>query len=671
MKSVTILTIAAMAMAAAAGCSHDNPTPSPEPPAKGGEFNEFGFTTTVPVTLCVDYGDMDGMPSNVYFEVYDTCPVEETETAYARIAGTEPLYAGYTDGQGRFEGTIELPSYIRKAYVLTPAFYARTLLEATRSGDMLTASAESGAPANAAPASTRAKEYHSTAVERDGWKTWLGSYDTTYGSIGYEYKGDLKVKNYGALLKAHASVFDTTKKCPEEYRSSRDLYLEKSAEVVITLLGSNTCWNSSMGYYYYKTGNKPKSLADADVVMIFPNTQDGRWSNSPWESRLYQGVERGTAVQLIYYPEIADGSKAGATTVFPADYRIGFVLATNAWTNRLRAGDKKYRAATSDGLSVNNNGVAYQTPRTAVFRYTNKKSGINSVLFSFEDHNNDENFSDVVFTMTSNPVDAVTDIPSVDVNDGKKTANVLRGIYAFEDLWPSRGDYDMNDVMVRSDYEKVFNEKGVFEESFMLKTFANFAGNANGLAVTLTGAAADAKLEFSVRKPGAETFEAADFERDGKVVLLTPDVKETMGATYRITAKYDAPVAEAQAGTIKPFIYRTDRDGLTAGKRWEVHIPYEAPTARRFPKKASTTYAPRIIRSRSSFRVRTTGTWPNCSTRQMKSPRSIRSTPLMRNGPLRTAKRIKTGTRNNTPLFRQIRPAAVTAGRIFFVIART
>lgn len=247
MKSVTILTIAAMAMAAAAGCSHDTPTPSPEPPAKGGEFNEFGFTTTVPVTLCVDYGDMDGMPSNVYFEVYDTCPVEETETAYARIAGTEPLYAGYTDGQGRFEGTIELPAYIRKAYVLTPAFYARTLLEATRSGDMLTASAESGAPANAAPASTRAKEYHSTAVERDGWKTWLGSYDTTYGSIGYEYDGDLKVKNYGALLKAHASVFDTTKKCPKEYRSSRDLYLEKSAEVVITLLGSNTCWNSSDG----------------------------------------------------------------------------------------------------------------------------------------------------------------------------------------------------------------------------------------------------------------------------------------------------------------------------------------------------------------------------------------------------------------------------------------
>ncbi|MFQ7503400.1 MAG: hypothetical protein ACLRMJ_10400 [Alistipes finegoldii] len=59
---------------------HDNPTPSPEPPVKGGEFNEFGFTTTAPVTLSVDYGDMAGSPANVYFEVYDTCPVEETES---------------------------------------------------------------------------------------------------------------------------------------------------------------------------------------------------------------------------------------------------------------------------------------------------------------------------------------------------------------------------------------------------------------------------------------------------------------------------------------------------------------------------------------------------------------------------------------------------------------
>lgn len=579
MKSVTYFMIAAMAMALVAGCSHDKSSPNPNPGK--GEFNEFDYTTTHPVTLTVDYGDMGGLPTNVYFEVYDTPPVRENElgTGYVGVPGVEPLYAGYTDEQGRFSGTVELPSYVDKAYVHTPVFYAQTLIEAVRTGDNLTAIVPSDDSGVQAAGGTRAA-HTSRAIEQDGWKTWLGDYDTTYGRIKYEYKGELKVNNYAALLKAHGTVFDTKKKCPEEYRSSRDLYLDKSAEVAITLLGGNTCWNSSMGYYYYKADSKPASLKDAHVIMIFPNTQDGQWSNNPGQAKKYKGVDRGTAVQLIYYPEIANNSKEGATTVFPEGYRIGFVLATNAWTNRLSGYnyDKNYRAATSDGLSVDPKGTAYQTPRTAVFRYTDESKGINSVLFSFEDHNNDENFSDVVFTMTSNPVDAVIDIPSVDVTDNKTTTKLLRGVYAFEDLWPSRGDYDMNDVLVRNDYEKVFDEKGVYEESFLFKTFANYAGNANGLAITLTGASVTAELDFGIRKPGSDFFESATFERDGNVVLLTADVKEQMGAVYMVTAKYDSPVGEADLGMPKPFIYRTNRDGVSQGKRWEVHIPYEAPS---------------------------------------------------------------------------------------------
>ena len=53
-----------------------------------------------------------------------------------------------------------------------------------------------------------------------------------------------------------------------------------------------------------------------------------------------------------------------------------------------------------------------------------------------------------------------------------------------------------------------------------------------------------------------------------------------MGSTYKITAKYATPVSEEKAGTVKPFIYRTKRDGVSEGRRWEVHIPYEIPTSR-------------------------------------------------------------------------------------------
>lgn len=71
----------------------------------------------------------------------------------------------------------------------------------------------------------------------------------------------------------------------------------------------------------------------------------------------------------------------------------------------------------------------------------------------------DENFSDVVITLKSNPVDAITDIPVTNPDEDKTSIDFLKGTYAFEDLWPSQGDYDMNDVVVRYNYGSTFDEK--------------------------------------------------------------------------------------------------------------------------------------------------------------------------------------------------------------------
>ena len=186
--------------------------------------------------------------------------------------------------------------------------------------------------------------------------------------------------------------------------------------------------------------------------MLFPNTQDGTWRN--WTAYKSAGINPLTAVQLMYYPNIASKSKEGATTVFPAGYRIGFVLATNGWNHHVNgfSGYKKYRAATSSGLSLNDKGMKFNEPRTAVYRYSDW------ILTSFEDYMTDENFSDVVIALKSNPVDAITDIPVTNPDDDKTSIDFLKGIYAFEDLWPNQGDYDMNDVIVRYNYGNTFNE---------------------------------------------------------------------------------------------------------------------------------------------------------------------------------------------------------------------
>lgn len=68
------------------------------------------------------------------------------------------------------------------------------------------------------------------------------------------------------------------------------------------------------------------------------------------------------------------------------------------------------------------------------------------------------------------------------------------------------------------------------------------------------------------------------------MILLTPNVKQDMGATYKVTAKYASPIAEEKAAVVKPFIYRTDDEDLTPGLRKEVHLPFEAPTAKADPK---------------------------------------------------------------------------------------
>ena len=546
------------------------------------EYNDFDFSTVASdINLEVGYRNM-GVEAAVYFEVYDENPVEWTERSYRKRTDIEPLYAAYTGEDGVFRGKVDLPAYMKKAYIYTPAFYARTLIEAdVVNGTVVATDDESETRANGDDRRTggngvcyMVEGQNQQNYQDTRWKTWLGTY-TREGYVNYEYQGgDLSIDNYAELYTVHSNVIDVDESCPEHLRSYSDMYVNEDAEVAVTFLGQNTCWNSSLGYYYYREGQAPTSLDEAHVILLFPNTQDGQWGNNPrlaWQTR---GIERGTTVQLKYYPNIANGSSEGGTTVFPAGYRIGFVLANNAWSERVTGftGNNRYRSATSEGLSVDNEGNTYGTPRTAVYKYRDV------VMISFEDYKDDENFSDVVITMKTNPIDAITDVPVVDPDENTTTTNTLRGMYAFEDLWPDNGDYDMNDVLVRYHYGKtlnIYNE--ILAETFTFKTFSNYAGNDNGLAFTLPdGIPADVEMKYEIKLPGAEDFTEANFtyEAETNTFLLTDNVKTNMGAEYRVTLNYTNPIeTESQA---QVFIYKPgEGDG-----RWEVHIAREAPTSK-------------------------------------------------------------------------------------------
>ncbi|ADV42779.1 LruC domain-containing protein [Bacteroides helcogenes] len=582
MKSKLVFS-ALLALASLSGCMKQEIYQGSKEETK--EYNDFDFSTVAqPTSLNVSYLNT-GVQTNVYFELYDEMPVTVGEYSYSKRDDVTPLFSAYTDDKGIYTGTVELPSYLKKVYIYSPAFYAQTLIEAEVTGSSIKAT-DATTVTTRTVASTNA-DFHSymdngwnpqwgsraSAYNDGNWKTWLGGYNSKKnGEVQYKYTGAEMTITDNSLYSIHSAVINVSQNCPEKFRSSKDMLVSEDAEAAVTFLGQNTCWNCSLGYYYYTDGNAPKSLNDVNVIMLFPNTQDGHWSNDLKASAPKAGIDRGTAVQLMYYPH--KDSKDGATTVFPAGTRIGFVLATNAWSNRTSTftGNKKYRAATTPGLSVNDQGKSYETPRTAIF----KTGGY--TLVSFEDYTTDQNFSDVVITMKSNPVQAITDIPEVD--NTHTTTSEYQGIYAFEDLWPSQGDYDMNDVMVSYTYGKEIDQLNlVYKEVFTFKTFQNRAAYDNGVGVRLLNGGTPANIKYEMRKKGETEFTETTsilYEESEKIFLLTDNVKAYPNTEYRVTLTYNTPIHTDNVSKANVFIYRNE----TSGKRWEMHLPQEAPTSK-------------------------------------------------------------------------------------------
>lgn len=542
--------------------------------APGAEINTSNFSTIQKVQVEIDYSNSE---SRVPFSIYDGNPLIEGENTTILKENVQALDGAWTDEQGKFTATVELPAYVSNVYIVSTSPFARQAIPGKIVNGVLKVSDTDE------QLTTRASYRESTRFDRNrfnnlGWNTNLGSFDDRSGVIDYAYKGNdpkltLSKSEMNELRTTVSKVLNTLGSCPEEYRTQADLYVEEDeTAVVLTALRGWTCWNSSLGYYYYyRYDQAPASLKDVKVYAVFPNTQM-TWNNGSLQASP-QGIKEGTAVQLKYFddPEYPKGKN------FPKGYYIGFILACNAW-NTYFTGFNSYTltegfyASSTKGFSTKvNSGIDV---RTAMFKDKNS-----NIAIAFEDFMDDQNFTDVVFSLKANP--EITNVPPVD--EDLNTTIEKTGVYAFEDEWPKAGDYDMNDVLVQYTYQKVFNIfNEILSESFTFKTLYNKSTVfTNGLGFILSNEGNAQSIEYFIRKENEKDFTVASgadkFTRESNAIILTDNVKTNPNAEYKVTFKYgDKNSNKKQETSIDAFIYRPSKEG----NRLEVHCPMKKPTSK-------------------------------------------------------------------------------------------
>ncbi|MFY8020767.1 MAG: LruC domain-containing protein [Bacteroidia bacterium] len=239
----------------------------------------------------------------------------------------------------------------------------------------------------------------------------------------------------------------------------RVIRVKELADVYVTFVSEGAGYRNTLFYYTYNENDEaPASKSDIDnYTVIFPNTSfSGSGGGLTSGNKVFLG--RFPAGTVIGYGVAADGWKGGSN---------GFNGVTEG--NWLVFGEKNLNPESNSNLKqhmVLLNDVANHR-----------------FIMGFEDIRRDNNgcdhdFNDVLFYTTSNPVTAIDDedvtpLPVCEdedkdgIEDGdddyptdaNKAFNnpTGTGSIAFEDQWPSTGDYDLNDLVVNYNYNVITN----------------------------------------------------------------------------------------------------------------------------------------------------------------------------------------------------------------------
>ncbi|MGE0018291.1 MAG: LruC domain-containing protein [Draconibacterium sp.] len=497
------------------------------------------------------------------------------------ISGTENLVIskGTFDKAGYFNATVVVPAFvdtlvIRSQYVglidavVVPVIGKNATLDYR---PLYSASEKSGEIPSGFLKSASANGFN-----------YLGTYNNS-GVPNYLIASDVIEQN---LLDDINASLPESKKVPDvhpEYiagNTETNIILTKRADVWVTFVHEGAGYRNSLGYYTYKVGNEPKTRAEIEALnVVFPNLS---FSGSGG------GLKSGNKVYLGQ---------------FEANTVVCWFLVADGWDGSVVTnGRGLYYSQTELNPEIN---TALKNHMVLLW-----DKARNLLLMGFEDINResrdcDQDFNDAVYYATVNPVDAIkkTDVQEIEaandadgdgINDElddfpfdpNKAFNnfypsaLNNGTLVFEDLWPSKGDYDFNDLVVGYNFNLIADGKNkisTIEATFKIKQIG--AAYKNGFAFVMPIAASAIKsiegqqMNVGYTKLNINGTEAGVNET---VVFVTENATAFKGKTIKIIITLQKAVAKNDLGSVpfNPFIV------VDGNREREVHLPDMAPTSK-------------------------------------------------------------------------------------------
>ena len=575
--------------------------------------SDFLYETTHSTYMDLKFANYEGSSiPNVYFEVYSENPFTDGNNQFSTlVSSNKMLFKGNCNNQGDITLGINMPDYIDSIYICPRYIGLQQIYAFSMSSDdmELIIDPNPGPTKSADNSSTSQHNYYKSS--NDEVYTFIGTYDNSGFPNYLEPEGDI-ISNE-LLLDINATLPESSplpQSHPQylEDELESNLIIEEDCEVWVTFVHEGAGWRNVLGYYIYDQQNPPASRFEINhKVIIFPNCSYAGSGGS---------LHSGDKVKLKYVdPETGD-----QTDVFPAGSAIGWFIVADGWRNfqvtdgnYLHYSQKEFNIETNPDLQKHN-----------VLLYDSERD---LILLGFEDirrdGSSDQDFNDAVFYATSNPITAVQtgNLQVLDDpldTDGDGVSNVfdeypddpLRaynnyyptqgdyGTFVFEDLWPFKGDYDFNDMVVDYKYNLVTNSDNEVVEikpKFVLRAIGGSFRNGFGISLdeiapamisSITGQHIESN-SYILNANGTEAgqsnavvivfddaYDLLSIPSGGVYVNTRPDDPWVEPDTLSLTISLSNPMTFANLGLppYNPFIV------VNKNRSVEVHMPGSKPT---------------------------------------------------------------------------------------------